>query len=623
MMTPEQIREKTILQLRRICDQHISGARDTQSGLHEFRNFILEKPLNELRTIAGELGLSTDFDDNCLTMAQIDRIIIRFLSYIEGRLEIYPDGSGFLREVHLASGKPGGQYDRYDVYVPPSLIQLFSLKGGEAVTGLRRWPYTEEQYMVMLQVDKVKQSSVPPPAIPKARKSRKAKKAVAAAGTLPTQERAAMEQPAITHGPCPRCEHYRQGGSITSLVFPAILDAMKPRIGRTHSEKLEAERGATGEFTPELETHKAQKTKEWNRRPTALMPYCGLAEFQGRYYVCDVKNDGERCDDFRSRPADATAHNCRTCAYNASPMTTVLTALEKSIRSDDPKGTDFRQQDVRPALDAQADFEYRECVDNGGFLRKRPGLLPTCEALSRSSDSEGDGLFVVGPVVNSAGRCAAWQQGANLTSAKIAGEAQALAAEAAFKVMMGLNPPPYLTKGKTWNFDPIRPLHLAAGNAQSSAIEYCLAAFGLDPDTVATLGNSYMHTVWYAERDRSPTRTSERQPLVVEDSLVHPKYLDVKIAITRSQPPAGSLRLPGTVDHSLYIAYRYIDKTWRYTTIASFGRDLRGYWQGIYTEKGQWVPIKIFLLGRMNDQAMEKVNSAEAGEPIGSVVWLF
>ena len=300
-MSSSQIRQTKILELRRLCDQYLTGANNIDAGWQQFRSAFLEKTLNELKAVSKELGIS-DADKATRKADVLDQIVSLVegdggYRYVQGLVEVCSDGSGTLENVQLAqpAGRPRDD-DDYDIDIPPAMMQAFGLRGGESITGLRRCPYAEEDYIVMMRIDKV---------------------------TRP-------------HGPCSRCEHYRQAGSITALVYSAMLDPMKPRIARAHSEKQEAEHSASGEFTPQLESAKQNGLEEWNQRPTGRMTYCGLDEFQGRYYMCEVKNLDEKCDRFKPRRVDATAHNCRDCAHNAVPKSDLITAqsVDRTMDSD-------------------------------------------------------------------------------------------------------------------------------------------------------------------------------------------------------------------------------------------------------------------------------------------------
>jgi len=69
---------------------------------------------------------------------------------VEGVLEKFPDGFGFLRSVHYdyISGPD-------DVYVSPSQIRRFSLRTGDTIKGIIRKPKEGEKYFALLKIDKV------------------------------------------------------------------------------------------------------------------------------------------------------------------------------------------------------------------------------------------------------------------------------------------------------------------------------------------------------------------------------------------------------------------------------------------------------------------------------------
>ena len=72
------------------------------------------------------------------------------LMFGEGVLEILPDGFGFLRSPkynYLASPD--------DVYVSPSQIRRFGLRGGNIVSGQIRPPKESEKYFALLRVEAI------------------------------------------------------------------------------------------------------------------------------------------------------------------------------------------------------------------------------------------------------------------------------------------------------------------------------------------------------------------------------------------------------------------------------------------------------------------------------------
>ncbi|MGH8127902.1 MAG: transcription termination factor Rho [Gammaproteobacteria bacterium] len=68
----------------------------------------------------------------------------------EGVLEVLSDGYGFLR-----SGDSSYQAGPDDIYVSPSQIRRFNLRGGDAVVGRIRPPKDNERYFALLKVDSI------------------------------------------------------------------------------------------------------------------------------------------------------------------------------------------------------------------------------------------------------------------------------------------------------------------------------------------------------------------------------------------------------------------------------------------------------------------------------------
>ena len=70
--------------------------------------------------------------------------------YIEGVLEIMPDGYGFLRGPD-ASYLAGPD----DVYISPSQIRRFAMRTGDTIAGRIRTPKDNERYFALLKVDSI------------------------------------------------------------------------------------------------------------------------------------------------------------------------------------------------------------------------------------------------------------------------------------------------------------------------------------------------------------------------------------------------------------------------------------------------------------------------------------
>jgi transcription termination factor Rho len=114
---------------------------------------LKEKTLSELQKIGKELGLSRV---RSLKKSELIKKIIEAqaqkhgLRYVEGILDIRPEGYGFLRykENYYA---PSPQ----DTYVPPNLIKKLGLRAGDEIVGLARPPRENEKYQALIRVEAV------------------------------------------------------------------------------------------------------------------------------------------------------------------------------------------------------------------------------------------------------------------------------------------------------------------------------------------------------------------------------------------------------------------------------------------------------------------------------------
>jgi transcription termination factor Rho len=119
---------------------------------------LMEKTLAELQKIGKELGLSKV---KGLKKSELVKKILEKetekhgLNYVEGVLDIRPEGYGFLRyaENHYT---PSPQ----DTYVPPNLIKKLGLRTGDDIIGFARPPREGEKYQALIRVEAV--NGIPP-----------------------------------------------------------------------------------------------------------------------------------------------------------------------------------------------------------------------------------------------------------------------------------------------------------------------------------------------------------------------------------------------------------------------------------------------------------------------------
>ncbi len=119
---------------------------------------LKEKTLAELQKLGKELGLSRV---KGLKKGELIKQILEKeaekhgLKFVEGVLDIRPEGYGFLRyaENYYA---PSPQ----DTYVPPNLIKKLGLRPGDEIVGYARPPREGEKYQALIRVEAV--NGIPP-----------------------------------------------------------------------------------------------------------------------------------------------------------------------------------------------------------------------------------------------------------------------------------------------------------------------------------------------------------------------------------------------------------------------------------------------------------------------------
>ena len=72
--------------------------------------------------------------------------------FIQGYLDITPDGHGYLRPKMTPSSK--------DVYISASQVRRFNLRGGDMVGGQARQPKENERYWGLLKVEQVNKVAI-------------------------------------------------------------------------------------------------------------------------------------------------------------------------------------------------------------------------------------------------------------------------------------------------------------------------------------------------------------------------------------------------------------------------------------------------------------------------------
>jgi hypothetical protein len=557
--TQKKVYDRRAVELLKICDKNFFWG---------FNDALRCKSASALKAIAKDLGIKVSdihgsADDVKESLVIQIGALIRELGgyrYVEGQLEIFADGTGLLGQVQLAAiqmvlGEGTVtfiQYDDDDVFLPELVIRDFHLKAGDTVMGMRRSLYVGEQWERWWP-DEVTHV---PLVHEKAKKSASQSKAQTSASeteaSLPQQIGSNEEANTRQKGPCTECVHFRNGHSVVRPAFDAVLGSLKSQLQMAYTQKLHEERQSSDLAFVELESNIQQNRIDYTRRPTVpQIEYCGLDEFQGRFYLCQVKNLDERCDDFSRRGSDWNTRSCGTCILHRQPEASFVQTIE-NITGSRPKGQPVRDQ-IRQSLQYQAEIEFDACIDGTGILPVFPGLLPICLSYSSLSESR----FVVGPVANAGEACDRWWFGKNAI------DVENVNADLMTLLMRAQDAVKEYTSPSVMNDNITASTTMrqgAAGNAQADVIEHCLKALKVNPGFVDSICRQFTLDVWFSERKKgdwreeasysraSPTQspqatnvtpgiqTAQGFPVNVNTTYRHPRVEDLHFVIYQYPP---------------------------------------------------------------------------------------
>ncbi len=112
---------------------------------------LRRKTIDELEQFAETIDIKNSRQigkDDLTRMVMAHLARNKDLQFIDGILELHPDGYGFLRSDSCLPGKA-------DIYVSPSQIKRFALRDGDLVSGPIRGPKNDERYFALLKADSV------------------------------------------------------------------------------------------------------------------------------------------------------------------------------------------------------------------------------------------------------------------------------------------------------------------------------------------------------------------------------------------------------------------------------------------------------------------------------------
>jgi hypothetical protein len=308
------------------------------------------------------------------------------------------------------------------------------------------------------------------------------------------------------HGDCVDCVHMRYGTPVVQAVFDNLLDALRASAREDFTQKLREERQMSGQFLDELEALKRSEDTHYTRRPTERrIMYCGVEEFDGVHQCCEVKNLDQQCTQFVAKPAQPPTRACATCRHHYQIPSGVFHMLQQ-VAGRIATGKGIRDE-IKKTLEMQAQSEFGECVEYGGFLQSaRPGTLPHCEARS-TAETAGEARYVVGPVANVAKQCDRWEAGDNENIRRLTLELSALDADAKRAWQDRSNPPVLESSWVTYSDRLLQ----AAVNADADVLEYGLNVLGVHPSSVESICIGYVADVGQTGMERTTRASRPRQ----------------------------------------------------------------------------------------------------------------
>jgi transcription termination factor Rho len=122
------------------------AVRPVQMGVRPVQSSV--RPMGNSISTGSDMGMNFDgvVDDRVIPDAGWPT------EYVEGFLDITPDGHGYLRPKMIPSSK--------DVYISASQVRRFNLRAGDMVGGQAREPKENERYWGLLKVEKINDRSV-------------------------------------------------------------------------------------------------------------------------------------------------------------------------------------------------------------------------------------------------------------------------------------------------------------------------------------------------------------------------------------------------------------------------------------------------------------------------------
>jgi hypothetical protein len=230
-------------------------------------------------------------------------------------------------------------------------------------------------------------------------------------------------------GPCERCAHFRPEQQPSERLAHAWSKETAKTLERNRDAEHQLHTAENRLKLSQLE----MRRPTWPRRPQVLA-HCGLKEARGTYFIHEMKNRGQACQDFqpghhgqpRTDPAQRQGqppHVCETCIHRVEPrglrrdaqllrdvISPSLNAYNdgmaegpgSSSRADRIIGNVDRVMEMAETRKA---LEMRMAMERDGTMPTVPEYYPYCARYSSENN------YVLCRVKNPDGQCPEWSDG--------------------------------------------------------------------------------------------------------------------------------------------------------------------------------------------------------------------
>jgi hypothetical protein len=217
-------------------------------------------------------------------------------------------------------------------------------------------------------------------------------------------------------GTCQNCIYFRSVKSKSQLLAQ-VIPSTDAQVSNALKEILKDENEQRGYEAQSKQEKSHNNDENWDM-PPVMSNYCAFKQVEGNeaekntYLICEVKNIGERCTDFKEgRPAQ---QSCQTCASRVAAKGMAMDkAMEDRLSQAgqvnvvvglSTSSTDDLLSKYRDGANSRKSFEILNAYNNQGhFVGSPPNYLDYCGALSQQEN------YVICTFQNPHSDCPRWR----------------------------------------------------------------------------------------------------------------------------------------------------------------------------------------------------------------------